>query len=82
MSFEEAAFLIEKGMTLDVLQNPSGKYKDQKIALIELDNYVYVVPFIEEKDKILLKTIFPSRKYTKEYLEGRKKNERPIRPLG
>ncbi len=30
-------------------------------------NYAYIVPFIEKEDEIFLKTIFPSRKYTRMY---------------
>lgn len=44
------------------------KYKHQMLFVIELNNYVYYVPFIEEGDDIFLKTIIPSRKLTKEYL--------------
>jgi len=38
--------------------------------IIEYKNYVYLVPFIENKKEIFLKTIIPSRKATKKYLGG------------
>jgi len=44
------------------------------IAVIEINSYAYVVPYVEEDDYLFLKTIFPSRKYTKEYLREEKKN--------
>ncbi|MEI8296085.1 MAG: hypothetical protein WCG04_06150, partial [Alphaproteobacteria bacterium] len=40
----------------------------QNIYVIEMHSYVYLVPFVEDKDKIFLKTIFPHRKATKKYL--------------
>lgn len=43
------------------------------LAVIEINNYAYVVPYVEKEGKIFLKTIFPSRKYTKRYL--RKENQ-------
>jgi hypothetical protein len=39
---------------------------------LEINDYVYYVPFIEDNEKIFLKTIIPSRKYTKKYLGGKK----------
>ena len=45
-----------------------NRYYNQKIFLMNIDNYIYLVPFVENKDEIFLKTIIPSRKYTKKYL--------------
>lgn len=50
------------------------------IAVIEINSYAYVVPYVEEDDYLFLKTIFPSRKYTKEYLREEKKMD-PFKPL-
>lgn len=44
------------------------KYPNQKIAVVEIDSYAYLVPFVEDKEKIFLKTIYPSRRATKKYL--------------
>jgi len=38
--------------------------------IINVENYAYLVPFIESQDVIFLKTIIPSRKATKKYLKG------------
>ena len=70
-SFEEIALLIEGGNVLDVVEN-SG-HPGQLMYILEIENYVVVVPFIETKDEIFLKTAFPSRKYTKIYLDRSKK---------
>ncbi len=44
------------------------KYPKQKILFIENWNYIYIVPFVEDEERIFFKTIIPSRKYTKKYL--------------
>ena len=70
ISFEVIVIQIEMGSLLNILEHPNKqKYKNQKIFVVEYENYVYLVPFIEEEDKIFLKTIIPSRKATKQYLE-------------
>ncbi|NWG33778.1 MAG: BrnT family toxin [Chloroflexi bacterium] len=71
ISFEDVAFYIEQGFLLDVLVHPNQeKYKGQKIFVVQMDDYVYLVPFIEDDREIFLKTIIPSRKATKKYLKG------------
>jgi hypothetical protein len=70
ISFEMAIAVLDKQGPLDVLEHPnSNKYGHQKIYVIELNNYIYLVPFVESENKIFLKTIFPSRKFTKKYLK-------------
>ena len=65
ISFEEIAYLIESGQILGIEENPGRS--NQKIYILEIENYAVVVPFIENDDEIFLKTAFPSRKYTKRY---------------
>ena len=67
VSFEICLVKIENKDILDILNN--ANYSNQKIFVLEIDNYVYLVPFIENKDEIFLKTIIPSRKFTKKYLK-------------
>jgi len=72
VSFEMAIAALDKEGPLDVLEHSnSSKYGHQKIYVIELNNYIYLVPFVESENKIFLKTIFPSRKFTKRYLTKR-----------
>ncbi|MHB8280998.1 MAG: toxin, partial [Candidatus Humimicrobiaceae bacterium] len=60
------------GKLLAIVSNPNQeKYVGQKIYIIEIDNYAYLVPFVETKNEIFLKTIIPSRKAAKKYLEVR-----------
>lgn len=72
ISFEDVLYYIESGKLLAIVSNPNQeKYVGQKIYIIEIDNYAYLVPFVETKNEIFLKTIIPSRKATKKYLEVR-----------
>jgi len=71
ISFEQVVMHIEQGDLLDIIKNPNDKkYSHQKILVVLIKNYVYAVPFVEEKgkDEKFLKTIIPSRKLTKKYL--------------
>jgi uncharacterized DUF497 family protein len=71
VSFEDVVFYISQGFLLDVLEHPNqDKYHGQKIFVVEIDEYAYLVPFVEDEREIFLKTIIPSRKATKKYLKG------------
>jgi uncharacterized DUF497 family protein len=65
ISFEEIAFLIESGHIVGIEENLG--HSNQKIYVLEIENYAFVVPFVENDKEIFLKTAFPSRKYTKRY---------------
>ena len=68
VSFEMVVAQIAKGNIIDTYRHPnSEKYPNQFIFIVELNNYLYCVPFIKQDDTIFLKTIFPSRKATKTY---------------
>lgn len=72
ISFEIFADIILNNKYLDILENPARE--DQMIFITSYKNYTYVVPFvIDEEENIVLKTVFPSRKFHKLY--GGKKNE-------
>ena len=71
ISFEEVVFCIANDYILDIVPHPSqNKYPDQKMFIVNIDNYAYLAPFIEKGEVIFLKTIIPSRKATKKYLKG------------
>lgn len=68
--FEDVVFHIEKGGVLDDYRHPNqGKYPGQRIMVVEINNYAYLVPYVEDEDELFLKTIIPSRKATEIYLE-------------
>lgn len=77
ISFEEIVLAIEGDGLLDILQHPNeSKYPQQRILVVALDGYTYLVPFVEEADYYFLKTIIPSRKATRDYLAGGSRNEK------
>jgi hypothetical protein len=65
ISFEEIMLFIESGHILGIEENPART--NQKIYILEIENYAFVVPFVENQNEIFLKTAFPSRKYTKRF---------------
>jgi hypothetical protein len=69
ISFEEIVFYIEKGKLLDVIEHLNQeRYAGQRILIVEINNYAYLVPFVESEREVFLKAIIPSRKATKRYL--------------
>ena len=77
ISFEEIVLAIEGDGLLDILQHPNEtKYPNQRILVVALDGYSYLVPFVEEPDYYFLKTIIPSRKTTRDYFAGGNRNEK------
>jgi len=75
ISFEEIVFAIENGGLLDDTEHPSRT--NQRLFVVLLNNYTYLVPYVKENEnRVFLKTIIPSRKACKKYLEV--KNEKKI----
>lgn len=69
IGFEEIGVAMAEGKLLDVLPHPNQKkYPNQRMYVIEINRYAYLVPFVETEEKIFLKTIFPSRTATKKYI--------------
>jgi len=69
ISFEEIVFAISNDKLLEVIENSNkDKYPNQKMFIVEIRDYAYIVPFIEDTEKYFLKTIYPSREATKKYL--------------
>ena len=71
IGFEEIIACLNDRGPLDVIVHPNrSQYSGQKIYVVELNRYIYLVPFVERHDgEVFLKTIFPSRKATRKYLE-------------
>ena len=71
VSFEEVVLAIEADRLLDIVahSNP-GKYPNQRMFVVAVEQYVYLVPFVEEDEYYFLKTVIPNRKATRDYLKG------------
>ena len=62
-------FHIERGDLLDILEHPNPeRCGGQRVFVVRREDYVYLVPFVEDEHTVFLKTIIPSRKATKQYL--------------
>lgn len=73
VSFEEVIDAIEDERILYRGDNPNQqRYPGQKMVIVDIRNYAYIVPFVEDDEKIFFKTIIPSRKMTKKYIIDRR----------
>ena len=69
IGFEDVVLAIDNNCILDIIQHKNiKKYPNQKIFIVKINNYAFLIPFIEDEDKIFLKTIIPSRQATKKYI--------------
>ena len=74
VSFEEVIFHLEDGDLIKRVDHPNQqRYVHQQIFVVQIDDYVYLVPFVEDHEKYFLKTIIPSRKLTRAYLKKKEK---------
>lgn len=74
ISFEDIIEAIKTGQLLADITHPSQRYSRQRVYVVKIKEYVYVVPYVldPKKQEIFLKTIYPSRVFTKNYLKGGK----------
>jgi len=73
VSFEQVELAIASGDLVDRIKHPNpAKYPDQKIFLVKIESYIFSVPYVEDNERIFLKTIIPNSKATKKYLGGKK----------
>ncbi len=50
ISFERVIFHIERDEILDVIKHPNlSKYPNQRMFILDIGNYAYLVPFVETK---------------------------------
>lgn len=69
ISFEEVVFHIQQEHILAIIEHPNQeRYTNQKMFILNINDYAYLVPFVESEQDVFLKTIIPSRKATKKYL--------------
>ncbi len=71
VGFEDVQTAFEENRILaEVRHNNITRYPKQRVFVVEIDHYAYLVPYVEDETKIFFKTIIPSRKATKQYLKG------------
>lgn len=71
ISFEDVLYAIQSGGLLDDDKHPNEtKYLHQRMMVVNLDDYAWLVPYVEDNDTLFLKTIIPSRKATMRFLRG------------
>jgi hypothetical protein len=71
--FEQVALILERDETLDIIEHPNPiRYPGQKLFVVEIDSYAYLVPYVENEEEVFLKTMIPSRKATEKYLRRKK----------
>ena len=69
VSFEDVVTAVEEGNLLDDAPHYNQDlHPHQRMMTVLIRDYCYLVPYVEDKDKIFLKTIIPSRDATKKYL--------------
>ena len=72
ISFEDVVFSLQSGCLLaDVAHSNKEKFPHQRVFIVAVDDYAYLVPYVENDEEIFLKTVIPSRKATKQYLGDR-----------
>jgi hypothetical protein len=70
VSFEQVVLAIVSGDLVDRVRHPNPeKYPNQRIFFVKIEDYIYSVPYVEDDEKIFLKTVIPNRKATKKYLK-------------
>jgi uncharacterized DUF497 family protein len=69
VTFEDIVRYIQNRQVLAVMDHPNQvKYPNQNIFIVRINDYAWIIPFVESDHEIFLKTAFPSRKMTKRYL--------------
>jgi hypothetical protein len=72
ITFEEIVEIIESGASVHEVDHPNqAKYPNQRILIVDVDGYAYMLPFVKDGQDCFLKTIIPSRKATREFLGGK-----------
>lgn len=68
VSFEDVVFHVMAGDILETLDHPNQeRYPGQQVHVIVIEEYVYLVPFVESDEEVFLITSIPSRKARKSY---------------
>ena len=70
LGFEQIVAAIESGAVLATMPHPNpARYPKQRIMVVKIDDYAFLVPFVEGEGHVFLKTIIPSRKATRDFIK-------------
>ncbi len=70
--FEDILYYLDNENLIDDIEHPNQeKYEGQRMMVFNIKDYIYLVPYVETEHEVFLKTIIPSRKATKDYLESK-----------
>lgn len=72
ISFEDIITALQNGDLIEIIPNPSQNHPEQKCLVVNINNYAYLVPYVENNNGIFLKTIYASRKYSKLLIKEQK----------
>jgi uncharacterized DUF497 family protein len=74
VSFDEVVDCLRGDDLIADVMHPSSERPHQRLYIVKIKNYAFAVPYVfnEENKVIYLKTVYPSRKYTKLYIQGEK----------
>ena len=68
ITFEDVIVHIQNGDVLDIIRHPNReRYPGQNILVLDIEGYVWLVPYVKTRGRRFLKTIIPSRQATREY---------------
>jgi uncharacterized DUF497 family protein len=71
ISFEDVVYALQTGGLLDDGAHPNReKYPDQRLFVVRIDDYAWLVPYVENDTELFLKTVIPSRKATRQFLRN------------
>lgn len=71
VSFEQVLLALQNGDLLDDGRHPNrDKHPNQRMFIVEIHDYAWLVPYVENDDEIFMKTVIPSRKATRHFLRG------------
>ena len=67
VSFDSIVAFMQLGGAFEVADHPDqSRYPGQQIYIVEINEYVYLVPFVRQEDgSSFLKTIIPSSRETR-----------------
>lgn len=71
ISFENILEAIKEEKVLAAIAHPNIKHKHQRMYILAINDYAYVVPYVinDQKKEIFLKTLYASRVFTNKYLK-------------